>query len=50
MSVELFKRLATREQYEYLRNLDYQPCNLPNVGVHYGELGRYVLKRSLLRM
>ena len=46
MSVELFKRLATREQYEYLRNLDYQPCNLPNVGVHYGDVRAICIEKK----
>ena len=38
MTIEVFKKLASREQYEYLRDLEYQPCNLPNVGVHYGDV------------
>ena len=38
MTIEIFKKLASREQYEYLRDLEYQPCNLPNVGVHYGDV------------
>ena len=38
MSIEVFKKLGSKEQYEYLKNLDYQPCNLPNVGVHYGDV------------
>ena len=38
MTVEVFKKLGSKEQYEYLKNLDYQPCNLPNVGVHYGDV------------
>ena len=38
MSIEVFKKLGSKKQYEYLKNLDYQPCNLPNVGVHYGDV------------
>ena len=38
MTIEVFKKLGSKEQYEYLKNLDYQPCNLPNVGVHYGDV------------
>ena len=38
MNVDVNKRLASKEQYEYLKNLYYQPCNLPNVGVHYGDI------------
>jgi len=38
MTIEVFKKLGSKEQYEYLKNLDYQPCNLPNVGVHYGDI------------
>ena len=38
MTIEVFKKLASREQYEYLRDLEYQPCNLPNVGVYYGDI------------
>ena len=38
MSVDIFKKLGTKDQYEYLRNLKYQPSNLPNVSVHYGDV------------
>ena len=38
MTIEIFKELASKEKYEYLRDLEYQPCNLPNVGVHYGDV------------
>ena len=38
MSIEVFKKLVSKDQYEYLRDLEYQPCNLPNVGVHYGDV------------
>ena len=38
MSIEVFKKLVLKDQYEYLRDLEYQPCNLPNVGVHYGDV------------
>ena len=38
MTVEVFKKLGSKDQYEYLRDLEYQPCNLPNVGVHYGDV------------
>ena len=38
MSVDIFKKLGTKDQYEYLRNLNYQPSNLPNVSVHYGDI------------
>ena len=38
MSIDIFKKLGTREQYLYLKELEYQPSNLPNVGVHYGDV------------
>ena len=38
MSIEVFKKLVSKDQYQYLRDLEYQPCNLPNVGVHYGDV------------
>ena len=38
MRVDIFKKLGTKDQYEYLRNLNYQPSNLPNVSVHYGDV------------
>ena len=43
MTIEVFKKLGSKEQYEYLKNLDYQPCNLPNVGVHYGDVSSICL-------
>ena len=33
-----FKKLGTMEQYLHLKELEYQPSNLPNVGVHYGDV------------
>ena len=38
MTIEVFKKFASKEQYEYLRDLEYQPCTLPDVGVHYGDV------------
>ena len=46
MTIEVFKKLASREQYEYLRDLEYQPCNLPDVGVHYGDVRAICLNRN----
>ena len=46
MTVEVFKKLASKEQYEYLRDLEYQPCNLPNVGVHYGDVRAICISRE----
>ena len=46
MTIEVFKKLASREQYEYLRDLEYQPCNLPNVGVHYGDVRAICISRG----
>ena len=46
MTIEIFKKLASREQYEYLRDLEYQPCNLPNVGVYYGDIRAICLNRN----
>ena len=43
---EVFKRLASKDQYEYLKDLDYQPCNLPNVGVHYGDVRAICVSRE----
>ena len=38
MSYDIFRKLGTREQYNYIMKLEYQPSNLPNVGVHYGDI------------
>ena len=46
MTIEVFKKLASRDQYEYLRDLEYQPCNLPDVGVHYGDVRAICLNRN----
>ena len=46
MTIEVFKKLASREQYEYLRDLEYQPCNLPDVGVHYGDVRAICISRG----
>ena len=46
MTVEVFKKLASKEQYEYLRDLEYQPCNLPDVGVHYGDVRAICISRG----
>tara|TARA_Y100000114_G_C11717546_1_gene306767 strand:+ start:110 stop:484 length:375 start_codon:yes stop_codon:yes gene_type:complete len=46
MTIEVFKKLASREQYEYLRDLEYQPCNLPDVGVHYGDIRAICLNKN----
>ena len=46
MTIEVFKKLASKEQYEYLRDLEYQPCNLPDVGVHYGDVRAICLNRN----
>ena len=46
MTIEVFKKLASREQYEYLRDLEYQPCNLPNVGVYYGDVRAICISRE----
>ena len=46
MTIEVFKKLASRDQYEYLRDLEYQPCNLPDVGVHYGDVRAICLSRN----
>ena len=46
MTIEVFKKLASRDQYEYLRDLEYQPCNLPNVGVHYGDVRAICISRE----
>ena len=46
MTIEIFKKLASRDQYEYLRDLEYQPCNLPDVGVHYGDVRAICLNRN----
>ena len=46
MTIEVFKKLASKEQYEYLRDLEYQPCNLPNVGVHYGDVRAICISRE----
>ena len=43
---EVFKKLASKDQYEYLEDLDYQPCNLPNVGVHYGDVRAICVSRE----
>ena len=43
---EVFKKLASKDQYEYLKDLDYQPCNLPNVGVHYGDVRAICVSRE----
>ena len=43
---EVFKKLASKDQYEYLKDLDYQPCNLPNVGVHYGAVRAICVSRA----
>ena len=42
----VFKKLASKDQYEYLKDLDYQPCNLPNVGVHYGDVRAICVSRE----
>ena len=46
MTIEVFKKFASKEQYEYLRDLEYQPCNLPNVGVHYGDVRAICISRE----
>ena len=46
MTVEVFKKLGSKDQYEYLRDLEYQPCNLPNVGVHYGDVRAICISRE----
>ena len=46
MTIEVFKKLASRDQYEYLRDLEYQPCNLSDVGVHYGDVRAICLNRN----
>ena len=46
MSIEVFKKLVLKDQYEYLRDLEYQPCNLPDVGVHYGDVRAICLNRN----
>ena len=46
MTVEVFKKLASKEQYEYLRDLEYHPCNLPDVGVHYGDVRAICISRG----
>ena len=46
MTIEVFKKLASRDQYEYLRDLEYQPCNLPDVGIHYGDVRAICLNRN----
>ena len=46
MTIEVFKKFASKEQYEYLRDLEYQPCNLPNVGVHYGDVRAICINRE----
>ena len=46
MTIEIFKELASKEKYEYLRDLEYQPCNLPNVGVHYGDVRAICISRE----
>ena len=46
MSIEVFKKLVLKDQYEYLRDLEYQPCNLPNVGVHYGDVRAICISRE----
>ena len=46
MTIEVFKKLASRDQYEYLRDLEYQPSNLPDVGVHYGDVRAICLNRN----
>ena len=46
MTVEVFKKLASKEQYEYLRDLEYKPCNLPDVGVHYGDVRAICISRG----
>ena len=46
MTIEVLKKLASRDQYEYLRDLEYQPCNLPDVGVHYGDVRAICLNRN----
>ena len=38
MDIEINKKLATEEEYDYLRNLQYNPSNIPNVSVHYGDV------------
>ena len=46
MTIEVFKKLGSKDQYEYLRDLEYQPCNLPNVGVHYGDVRAICISRE----
>ena len=46
MTIEVFKKFASKDQYEYLRDLEYQPCNLPNVGVHYGDVRAICINRE----
>ena len=48
MTIEVFKKFASKEQYEYLRDLEYQSCNLPNVGVHYGDVKIYMYKKRII--
>ena len=46
MNIKVFKKLGTKEQYQYIRDLDYQPSNLPNVGVHYGDIRSICIERG----
>ena len=46
MLIEVFKEFASKDQYQYLRDLEYHPCNLPNVGVHYGDVRAICISRE----
>ena len=46
MTVEVFKKLGSKDQYEYLRDIEYHPCTLPNVGVHYGDVRAICISRE----